>query len=934
MNKQKLFMALLLGLTTYNASASPVNRAEAERIAKSFMQKGRNAVVPFRLLKTNAAKAKNVAGTDVQPYYVFNSTASNGGFVIVSGEDRFATVLGYSDKGTFSIDDAPDNVRQWMQQYARYVEAYWANPNLVAKSQSVEAESNVVVAPLLDKIEWGQDYPFNLQCPTYTDAGKTVHYYTGCVATAATQIMRFWKYPKHGTGEKTYTAKGMTLSADFGSTTYDWANMLEAYPKGDTSFTPAQTKAVATLAAQFGVAVEMEYEKAGSGAVPMLVPAALKNYFGYDKRTTMLKRSYYSTSEWMDIMRNELDAGRPVYYGGASDAGSGGHAFVADGYDSNGYVHINWGWYGKSNGFFLINRLNPDDLGEGGGSGGYNLDQEMVIGIQPPTTSTDDTLWPLYGPTRLSIIPTGNTFTLMTYLENLVPEAFNGTLAAVVTKDAKVLSVLKEESVSVAAYKNGNSGTTSVTMRDIPVKVDGLADGDYEVRFAYKAKDANTWQVLRHYSGLPRYADMTVSGGKGTIIGIHAIKPNVTLLEQLKSDGTLHAGGKALITAHVRNNSTDIRLKNVVIRFQSIDNPSMYGESSASVSVYDESEALLQLLVDVDEKLKPGRYEVTAYEKGFADYPFDDSAVGRACMEIVSASDKPVLRATTPVVWQNKEGEKKALQGDDVLMAVNVRNYGVAGTAGIVAHMRDVNNVDRDFVFLQTNVTLDKGKDANVQFYRRMVVDPGTYEVWFSGVDADGKELVIDNYTSPTYITVEENPELSLSVTDTQMPSWLIIGEKTPGSVTLHAQKNFTGTIYVRVRQLTNKSGEIVTMASKSLKAGEDVKLAFNYKPSVAEGTYMLIVETKESGVEKAVGGCDNYYRLINIGTKTGIDNIASDATLNGRILSYSIYNVDGSLVANGGADASVDTQNLQPGVYVLKVRTDKGCVTKKIMKR
>lgn len=116
MNKQKLFMALLLGLTTYNASASPVNRAEAERIAKSFMQKGRNAVVPFRLLKTNAAKAKNVAGTDVQPYYVFNSTASNGGFVIVSGEDRFATVLGYSDKGTFSIDDAPDNVRQWMQQ--------------------------------------------------------------------------------------------------------------------------------------------------------------------------------------------------------------------------------------------------------------------------------------------------------------------------------------------------------------------------------------------------------------------------------------------------------------------------------------------------------------------------------------------------------------------------------------------------------------------------------------------------------------------------------------------------------------------------------------------------------------------------------------------------------------------------------------------------
>ena len=100
----------------------------------------------------------------------------------------------------------------------------------------------------------------------------------------------------------------------------------------------------------------------------MMVPGALKNYFGYDKHVTLRKRSYYGTTEWMNIIKAELDAGRPVYYGGASDAGQGGHAFVCDGYDDNGYVHINWGWYGDSNGYFLVNRLNPSDLGEGGGT--------------------------------------------------------------------------------------------------------------------------------------------------------------------------------------------------------------------------------------------------------------------------------------------------------------------------------------------------------------------------------------------------------------------------------------------------------------------------------------------------------------------------------------------------------------------------------------
>lgn len=952
MNKQKLFAALLLGLTVHNVSAAPIDRAQAERIARNFVQKGRNAVAPFRLLKAKEAVAGDKADADVQPYYVFNSTARDGGFVIVSGDDRFASVLGYADSGSFSLDDAPDNVRQWMQQYARYVEAYWAKGEDGGTVSAGETAPTVVAGPLLGDIEWGQDYPFNEQCPTYAEGTNTVHYYTGCVATAATQIMRYWKYPERGTGSKTYTAKGMTLSADFASTTYDWANMLADYPKGSTFFTKEQTDAVATLAAHFGVAVEMEYEKAGSGAVPMLVPAALKKYFGYDRHVALLKRNYYSTGEWMDIMRREIDAGRPVYYGGASDSGSGGHAFVADGYDSNGYVHINWGWYGKSNGYFLVNRLNPDELGEGGGTGGYNLDQEMVIGIQPPADNGADVLLPLYGSTRLGVIASGSELTLMTFLENLDTEEFSGKLAAVVVKDGRVCSVLKEEHVGVGAYKNGVSGTYSLTMRGIPVRADGLADGNYEVRLAFKADGASGWQLLRHYTGLPRYADMTVSGGKAVVSGAHAIKPDVTLLTPITADGTVHAGGKAMLSMAVRNNSTDVKLREVVVKFESAGDKSVCAVSSAKVNVYEESTAELKLLVDVDPSLAPGDYRLTACEKGYDDCPFDASSVGESRLHVLAATDNPVLRMSTPVVWQTKEGATEAVQGDDVLMSANVRNYGNAGKVGIVAHLRDVNDEQRDFVFIQTDATIARGELATINFYRKMVVDPGTYEIRLQGIAPDGSELAIESAAQPAVITVGESPNIKLNVTAVSLPQQLVIGERVSGNVSLHADADFNGTIYVRVRQLTNRNGEIVTMATKSIKAGNDITLAFNYRPAVSEGTYMLIVETKENGKETTVGGCDNYYRIMNIGSTSGIGSIGAgnrpggvDAVVDGDCIRLAadgdttvsraeLFSIGGTLVVSADVVANtVHTGHVPCGIYLLRLYTSSGILTKRIVK-
>ena len=57
---------------------------------------------------------------------------------------------------------------------------------------------------------------------------------------------------------------------------------------------------------------------------------------------------------------------------------------MLDGFKNNQYFHVNWGWYGKSNGYFLLTALKPDTQGTGGSGHDYNSGQEAVLNIRPP----------------------------------------------------------------------------------------------------------------------------------------------------------------------------------------------------------------------------------------------------------------------------------------------------------------------------------------------------------------------------------------------------------------------------------------------------------------------------------------------------------------------------------------------------------------------
>lgn len=947
---------LIAAFFAQNLGAKPVTKAQAQSIANEFMNKGRKSVAPLRFqeMPQQLMRQMNVGTTTNQPFYIFN-VEDNGGFVIVSGDDDLTNILGYANSGCFDMEDAPVSVQEWMKVYANYVKAHQANPNSTNGAvERVREAGDVIVQPLLGEINWGQDYPFNEKCPTYISAGKTSHYYTGCVVAAATQIMKYHEYPQRGNGSKSYLSNGKTLTANFGETTYDWKNMPPVYPKSGA--TQSQIDAGATLAAQFGVAVEMTYEEGGSGAYTMLVPEAFRNYFGYDKGVNMCVRDYYSSNEWMTLIKTELDAKRPVYYGGTSDNGIGGHAFVCDGYDSNNYVHINWGWYGKSNGYFMMNRLNPDDLGEGGGSGGYNGAQEIIIGIQPPTGVDTTPTIPIYSPIGLKLANYETEISLLVAYENLDVKPFSGKAGALLVKDGKVLRVLKEETLSIPGFLKGRPGYTIMSLREVDVTFPNIEDGTYEIRAGYQTSVNEPWNVIRHCIGFVNKVGVEVRAGEVTITE-YQLKPDVTLLEKITTDGALYAKGSGMFRLKLRNNSKEMRLKKVILQFRSKSDPTIVGADTVNVNVYEETTETLNLMMNLDDKLTAGEYEVTVLESGYPDVTFDDTEVGRTVLTLLPGRATPVIRMAQPIEWKNANGSSDILQGDFLSLGLVARNYGAAGKVALITYMEDVNDANRKYVFQQQNMELAKGKEFIAKLYKKLPLDPGTYRVSTSVIAANGEDVPVESSAKECIITVKENPNVLLNIVSLDFPDELVIGGgKVTGSITLQAPKKYSGMVYVRMRQLTIKDGELAYMGSQSINAGESKTISFNYTPgkTLVPGTYIVLIEAKSGSTEGSLGQYnENGYKIVVLKDRaSGVTDVAAEEQIDiypslvvdkiylkknvdCKIDRAEIINIGGTIVqTKSDINNEIEVNALASGVYFLKLVTTEGVVVKRFIKK
>lgn len=439
--------------------------------------------------------------------YVFNSNTRDGGYLLLSADDIAAPVLGYADSGSFDAAAMPPQMRWWLEQYARQIE-YGRQQNLQASQGSATRAGLPDIAPMVTT-KWNQDAPYNNDCPIYPATGERSM--TGCVATAMAQVVNFWKTPVQASGSISYTPSGFytPLKMELGAQKFDWENMLDQYHTG--KYTDAQAAAVAYLMKACGYSVNMDYSSKASGALSHDVGNALRQNFGYNPNMSYELRDYYTMTEWNEMVYGELAAGRPVLYAGLSDGG--GHEFVCDGY-ANGYFHINWGWGGMSDGYFLLQALNPDSEGIGGGSGGFNYRQDIMKGVQPSVLSNpgymmlfqNGALTASVSGSKISPRLTGGTQNGIWYYQYYKLDCNIGMEIAPVDKPADKTYVSL-----MSASLNAYNGLTSLQSFNFPA---ALADGRYRCTLVMRKSggtDAD-WQPMRHNPGLANYFYVTKGG--------------------------------------------------------------------------------------------------------------------------------------------------------------------------------------------------------------------------------------------------------------------------------------------------------------------------------------------------------------------------------------------------------------------------------------
>lgn len=557
MNKRLLFSAAffcMIGLQ--HIYSNPIDANKAKEIAHAFLNRPGNTQAKIKsisnenlqLVYTCSNKEKAVTpNTSENYFYVFNRSNENG-FVIVSADDCCKTILGYTDSGNFDVNTIPDGLKYWLESSKEGLKKQIVSQR-VAYTPVSTTETQNSIAPLLGNIAYNQDAPYNNLCPKINALkGRSV---TGCAATSMAQVMRYHRYPAHGIGNKAYTTKTLHLSvsADFANTTYDWDHMRETYEKG--KYSDEEATAIATLMYHCGVAMNMDYNDS-SGAIDFDMISAFVNNFNYDGSTIRLRyRDFYTSDEWTNIIRQELNENRPVIYNGQSLGG--GHSFVCDGYDANGLFHINWGWGGQSNGYFALNVLDPGSQGIGGGSGGFCCGQTILTGIQPLKGEQNTTLYDLkalgIAINQESISGTSQAAVSLLML-NFSVNDFSGNIG---------VCLIAEDNENDKQYIDLKSTTVMpgiVATGGGRIKSSDFPDGRYKMYPAYKQENSDDWELMPVPTFMPEYILAITQNGTTTFSDdVPQSDPQVT---DFKVVGELVTGQKGTFEFTIQNEGKEL----------------------------------------------------------------------------------------------------------------------------------------------------------------------------------------------------------------------------------------------------------------------------------------------------------------------------------------------------------------------------------------
>ncbi len=356
----------------------------APRDKQAMLQSARQALMTMTAGGHRLNASSPLIESRVTSAYTLYQTRQ-GDFAMIAADDRLPAVLAVGECRTSGATLANPGF-EWYCSSIEEVSRILTGRDIAFTTTLPDPGKYPAKVDALITSQWGQDAPYSYWCPTgygeicedYTP--DVVHCCVGCVATALAQIVRYYRFPDHAAGTANFLIGNKEATATFDAT-FDWDNMLDSYPEGQ--YTEVQGRAVALLSYVCGLVSWMNYATNESGSSNLAAVAGAQNYFGYSKDAATVVRSDYSEPDWMDMVYNELSHQRPLYYQGVHlnfDPSTGlvaaGHSFVIDGYNEQGMVHVNWGWYGNYDGYFDIALLDVRGLQ-------FNSYQDMVINFMP-----------------------------------------------------------------------------------------------------------------------------------------------------------------------------------------------------------------------------------------------------------------------------------------------------------------------------------------------------------------------------------------------------------------------------------------------------------------------------------------------------------------------------------------------------------------------
>lgn len=473
----------MASLTAVLAYADGISSDQALQYARKFFSDTPSAQLSIVWTGNSASKPS---------FYVINR--KGGGFVILSGDNIIDPLVGYSYTNTFTKEGMPEHLRSWFNEFEndlaqvremqlppeKAVLDKWDNLGIRTKaSGKVEIES----------AQWDQGSPYNAKC-IMPDGSRAV---TGCVATAMAITLRHNKYPAHGYGTlssyTTSTYKYRIAGFSIEDHVYNWD--LMPLVVNNKSITEEEKEQISQLMYDCGVMIQMDYSPSGSGAVSMYMPSVMAEHLAYNPKAMLFRKSMYRPKEWFQLLKQELDKDKLVFYSGHDTKGGGGHAFVIDGYDEeNTMLRVNWGWGGSNNGYYNL------DLEVG--KYRFANDNGAVLGLEPDPDRTGQAL------THLALTGGGLSLTSGKIAEgkNFSVQVNSITNYGNADFDGAVVVVLTDENDNIKTQLSSPKNVKVPALSDISTSISNCkleTSTLFKDRVALAAKNPETgeYEVLR-----------------------------------------------------------------------------------------------------------------------------------------------------------------------------------------------------------------------------------------------------------------------------------------------------------------------------------------------------------------------------------------------------------------------------------------------------